>query len=197
MSAGGMNNASIKKLRSVIDRVERIEEEIAGLNGDKSGIYDDAKAFGLDVKVVKALVAKRRKLAKDPNAFTEQQDALEMYEAALEGSFTPSRARAREEHDPETGEIRESRPASEVVAEVQKLADMGVTIEVARSPAAGPRPAFDPIAQVEAAVAAVPAAQHRQPLRTVEPRIAEPAPEMPDLPSFLDRRNEQIEAAAE
>lgn len=103
-----IDNAAIAKIRHVIGRVERIEDEIAGLNADKSEIYQEAKSFGLDVKALKALVAKRRKMAKDPDAFSELSDVIEIYEAALDGTF--SRAHAREAaaetpHDPITGEI--------------------------------------------------------------------------------------------
>jgi uncharacterized protein (UPF0335 family) len=68
------------QLRSFVDRIERIEEEIKGLNGDKSDIYKEAKMNGFDVKVLRKVVALRRK----DYAERQEEDAiLEMYMQAL------------------------------------------------------------------------------------------------------------------
>lgn len=115
MGAGGMDNETAAKLRHIIGRVERIEEQVSGLNEDKSEVYQEAKSFGLEIKAVKALVAKRRKVAKDPSAFTELETVVELYEAALESRPARMQVRARaetsessqEEFDEETGEITE------------------------------------------------------------------------------------------
>lgn len=116
MGAGGMDNETAAKLRHIIGRVERIEEQVAGLNEDKSEVYQEARSFGLDVKALKALVSKRRKMAKNADGFTEHEAVIEMYEAALESR--PSRAYTRETpHDPITGEIPAS--ASSPVAEIR------------------------------------------------------------------------------
>lgn len=63
-----------------IERIERIEEEIKGLNEDKSDIYKEAKANGFDVKVLRKVVALRRK----DYAERQEEDAiLEIYMQAL------------------------------------------------------------------------------------------------------------------
>jgi uncharacterized protein (UPF0335 family) len=67
-------------LRSFVERIERIEEEIAGLNGDKRDIYSEAKGNGFDSKILKKVVALRRK----DYAERQEEDAiLEMYLQAL------------------------------------------------------------------------------------------------------------------
>lgn len=81
------------QILSIVERVERLEAEIKELNADKSEVYAEAKANGYDVKVLKAVVARRRKDA----AEIEEHDAiLELYLDAL------SRAGAR---------MREGRPS--------------------------------------------------------------------------------------
>lgn len=189
----GMDNASIQKLRSVVDRVERLEEEIAGLNADKADIYAEAKGFGLDVKPLKALIAKRRKMARDPNAFTEGETVLEMYEAALDGTFAPSRARAREEHDPETGEITtelgQLRTQEEQPSPSEPRSLTGGSPDSFRSPACA-NPAAGQDNQGQSGMTAP------TPYR-IEPRVPAPAPEWPDMPPGLDRRNWAQEEAVQ
>lgn len=159
MGGGGMDNETTAKLRHIIGRVERIEEDIAGLNKDKSEVYQEAKSFGLDVKALKALVSKRRKMAKNADGFTEQEAVVEMYEAALESRS--SRAYTRETpHDPITGEIPEEA--------ISRLSEMD----------AGIAPALSGAGLVAAA---------RSPLRSIPPRIPEPAPDWPEMPAGLDR----------
>ena len=40
------------RLRSLVERIERIEEEIKGLNDDKKDIFMEAKGEGFDVKIL-------------------------------------------------------------------------------------------------------------------------------------------------
>jgi len=78
------------QLRSLIERIERTEAEIADLNIDKRDIYAEAKAQGFDVAVMRKIIADRRKDASDRAEF----DAVyELYMAELSGA---SRARAGE-----------------------------------------------------------------------------------------------------
>lgn len=71
------------QLRAFIERVERVEEEIATLNTDKSDIYKEARAVGFDVKVLRKVVAKR----KLETRVREEQDAIfDMYWDALYGA---------------------------------------------------------------------------------------------------------------
>jgi uncharacterized protein (UPF0335 family) len=68
------------QLRSFVERIERTEEEIKGLNADKSDIYKEAKVNGFDVKVLRKVVALRRK----DYAERQEEDAiLEVYMQAL------------------------------------------------------------------------------------------------------------------
>ena len=69
-----------KKLRSYVDRLERVQEEIDGLNGDKRDIYAEAKGNGFDTKVMKQVIKLRRIDAAERQ---EQEAILDLYLHAL------------------------------------------------------------------------------------------------------------------
>ena len=52
------------QLRSIIERIERLEEEKSALTSDISNVYSEAKGGGFDVKIMKQIV-KLRKMDKD------------------------------------------------------------------------------------------------------------------------------------
>jgi len=87
-------------LRAFIERIERVEEEIAELNSDKRDIYAEAKGSGFDVPTIKKVV-RLRKL--DSNERAEADALLDTYMAAL-GMLPATRAPA---HDPITGEAHD------------------------------------------------------------------------------------------
>jgi uncharacterized protein (UPF0335 family) len=68
------------RLRSIVERIERLEEEKKALAGDIKDIYVEAKSAGFDVKALRTLLSLRRK---EP-AEVEEQDALvTLYRQAL------------------------------------------------------------------------------------------------------------------
>lgn len=77
-----MTNTQIARdqLRSVIERIERLEEEKASIAGDIRDVYAEAKANGFDVKTLKKIVALRRK---DANQRAEEDSLLDLYLHAL------------------------------------------------------------------------------------------------------------------
>lgn len=68
------------QLRAFIERIETIEEEIGDWNVQKSDIYREAKAGGFDAKVMRAIVADRRK---DPAKLAEFEAMYELYAKEL------------------------------------------------------------------------------------------------------------------
>jgi uncharacterized protein (UPF0335 family) len=87
---GARSGIAVDQLRSFVERVERLEEEIKALQDDKSDIYKEAKSQGFDAKALKAVVAYRRK---DPADALDQQAVFETYLDAL-GTDVATRARA-------------------------------------------------------------------------------------------------------
>ena len=69
-----------EQLRSFVERVERLEEEIKGLNSDKRDVFAEAKANGFDVKALKTILAIRRQ---DPDDRKEHDTVVELYAQAL------------------------------------------------------------------------------------------------------------------
>lgn len=68
------------RLRSLVERIERLEEERKALGGDIRDIYAEAKSAGFDVKVLRQLIRIRRQEAADVE---EQETLLDVYRRAL------------------------------------------------------------------------------------------------------------------
>ena len=68
------------QLRSYIERIERLEEEKAGIATDIREVFAEAKANGFDVKTMRQ-VLKIRKM--DHNERDEQEHMLDLYKRAL------------------------------------------------------------------------------------------------------------------
>jgi uncharacterized protein (UPF0335 family) len=68
------------RLKSFIERIERLEEEKAGLSGDIKEIYSEAKGAGFDTKVMRQIVRLRRMDTADRK---EQQELLDLYSRAI------------------------------------------------------------------------------------------------------------------
>ena len=67
------------RLRSFIERVERLEEDRANLNADIREVYSEAKSAGFDAKTMRQIV-RLRKL--EPAERQEQEHLLEVYRNA-------------------------------------------------------------------------------------------------------------------
>lgn len=68
------------RLRLLIERVERLEEEKKGIAEDIRDVYSEAKAVGYDTKIMRAIVRLRRMR---PDDRREADALLETYRAAL------------------------------------------------------------------------------------------------------------------
>jgi uncharacterized protein (UPF0335 family) len=68
------------QLRSIIERIERLEEERKTMSDDIRDVYAEAKGNGFDVKALRAIVRMRKQ---DPNERAEAETILETYMNAL------------------------------------------------------------------------------------------------------------------
>lgn len=68
------------RLRSIIERVERLEEEKAALSSDIKDIFDEAKGAGFIPRLIKRVI-KLRKMK--PEERQEEDDVLPLYLRAL------------------------------------------------------------------------------------------------------------------
>lgn len=69
-----------QRLKLYIERVERLEEEIKGLNSDKSDVFQEAKSAGFDTPTIKRII-KLRKM--EPHKRREAEALLDTYLKAL------------------------------------------------------------------------------------------------------------------
>jgi uncharacterized protein (UPF0335 family) len=69
------------QLRTIVERIEHIDEEIKELNEAKREIFSEAKSNGFDVKVLREVI---RILKKDKEERDEQETLLDLYLHAIE-----------------------------------------------------------------------------------------------------------------
>ncbi len=65
LSGGSIDKSAKEQLRTVVERIERLEEEKAALAGDIKDIYAEAKANGFDTKALKKIISLRKKDAQE------------------------------------------------------------------------------------------------------------------------------------
>jgi uncharacterized protein (UPF0335 family) len=74
------NRLAVDHLKSIVERIERLEEEKKAISEDIKDIYAEAKGNGYDVKALREIVRLRKQ---DPNERAEEETILETYMAAL------------------------------------------------------------------------------------------------------------------
>ena len=72
--------AADDRLRLLIERIERLEEEKKGISDDIKDVYLEAKATGYDPKAMRTVVRIRKM---KPDDRKEQEAILEVYKNAL------------------------------------------------------------------------------------------------------------------
>lgn len=77
-NVGGVNGG---QLRSLIQRIESLNEAEAELKADKREVFAEAKAFGYDPKIMRKVIALRKM---DDQERSEQQDLVAIYMQAVE-----------------------------------------------------------------------------------------------------------------
>ncbi|MEM6440461.1 MAG: DUF2312 domain-containing protein [Pseudomonadota bacterium] len=68
------------QLRSIVERIERLEDEKKEVAGQIKEVYDEAKANGFDVKTLRKVVSLRKK---KPEERSEEEAMLDLYLNAL------------------------------------------------------------------------------------------------------------------
>lgn len=68
------------QLKSIVERIENVAEQIKELRRDQSEIFLEAKGNGFDVKALRHIVRLRKQ---DPNERAEAETILETYMHAL------------------------------------------------------------------------------------------------------------------
>jgi uncharacterized protein (UPF0335 family) len=68
------------QLRSIVDRIERLEEEKKALAEDIKEVYAEAKGNGFDTKILRKIIALRKR---DVSERQEEETILDVYMRAL------------------------------------------------------------------------------------------------------------------
>jgi uncharacterized protein (UPF0335 family) len=80
------------RLRSFVERIERIEEDLKAMNDDKKDVFAEAKGEGFDVRILKEVIRLRKQ---DQDERDERDALLDIYLRAVETVSAP-RAQAAE-----------------------------------------------------------------------------------------------------
>lgn len=80
MHEGHNANATDDRLRLLIERWERLEEEKQGIACDQRDVMAEAKAVGYDPKIIRKVIALRKM---QPDDRREMEAVLDLYKAAL------------------------------------------------------------------------------------------------------------------
>ena len=68
------------QLRTIVERIERLDEEKREVAEQIKEVYAEAKGNGFDTKTLRKIVALRKK---DPNERSEEEAMLDLYMSAL------------------------------------------------------------------------------------------------------------------
>ena len=69
------------QLKSIVERIERLEEEKSAPSSDIKEVYAEAKASGYDIKTLRQII---RLLKLDSADRREQEEMLDLYKRALD-----------------------------------------------------------------------------------------------------------------
>nr|DAP11413.1 MAG TPA: UPF0335 protein [Caudoviricetes sp.] len=81
MSDTEIGGIAVDRLRSLIERIERLNEEKAALESDIRDIFAEAKSAGFDVKIMREIIKLRKQNAAERD---EHETLLETYRRALD-----------------------------------------------------------------------------------------------------------------
>lgn len=79
-TANDTGGVSGQRLKAFIERVERLEEEKAGLAEDIKDIMAEAKGTGFDTKTMRKIIRLRKM---DKQKREEEEELLELYKSAI------------------------------------------------------------------------------------------------------------------
>jgi len=77
-----LNATAQGKLKSLVERIERLEEDRAAVAGDLKEVYAEAKGEGFDTKILRKVVRLRKA---DAAKRQEEEALIELYVAAIGG----------------------------------------------------------------------------------------------------------------
>lgn len=172
----------MSQLRSIVERIERLNEEERAIKSDKRDVFAEAKSAGFDPKALRKVIALR---AKEPSEVEEENTIVELYlnelgqaHLAPVGIPVATHARVPREADKFLGRANAPAAAHEDGAVIQAGHDVVVP---ARAPAS---------------VHLAPNDRKSSPAQTEEEGVANAGNEAPPMPAFSGREPYQPKDAA-
>jgi uncharacterized protein (UPF0335 family) len=77
-----LNSTAQGRLKTIVERIERLEEDNAAISGDLKEVYLEAKGEGFDVKILRKVVRLRKQ---DKAKRQEEEALLDLYMSAIGG----------------------------------------------------------------------------------------------------------------
>lgn len=74
------SEVSSERLKSFIQRIEKLEEDKASVSEDIKEIYSEAKSTGFDVKAIRSIVRLRKKTEHERR---EEEEILDLYKSSI------------------------------------------------------------------------------------------------------------------
>ncbi len=82
MSDDVLNESAQTRLRTIIERIERLEVDKSIITEDLKEVYAEAKGEGFDAKIIRKIVAMRKK---DVATLSEEEALIDLYLSAIGG----------------------------------------------------------------------------------------------------------------
>ncbi|MCA3563696.1 MAG: DUF2312 domain-containing protein [Methylocystis sp.] len=79
-AANDMNPQTAQQLKSIVERIERLEEEKRALSEDIKEVYAEAKGNGFDARILRKVVAIRKQETAER---VEQEQLIDLYLTAV------------------------------------------------------------------------------------------------------------------
>ena len=76
-----MEASSQEQLKQIVERIEKLMEDMANIKGDIKEVYKEAKSDGFDVKALKDIIRMRKK---DRDEIAEMDEIIKLYRSALD-----------------------------------------------------------------------------------------------------------------
>ena len=70
-----------EQLISIIERIEKLNQDLADIKADLKEVYKEAKSDGLDVKALKDIIRMRKK---DRDEIAEMDEVIKLYRSVLD-----------------------------------------------------------------------------------------------------------------
>ena len=147
-NSGKVTNVAMERVKSFVDRLERMEEERKAIGDDIKDIYTEAKGVGFDVKTLRWLVGERKVKSSDraerdalratyANALGMAVELVEVNglslrqaekrtgisKSSIQRALTVPKASQPAPHNPETGEITKPEDGGDGITDAALRAD--------------------------------------------------------------------------